>query len=123
MTHGLLWWSLSPRQAQQAAHPIAANGAHPWARWQVLALGTRKLAFMSSTTQESFRIGKLLFTPFSRLAEDGRYKAGLSIKRGQGSSTHDRVSIYVPTFTSVEGALIYARAMGNYESNDLALAA
>ena len=68
-------------------------------------------------------IGKLLFTPFSRLAEDGRYKAGLSIKRGQGSSTHDRVSIYVPTFTSVEGALIYARAMGNYESNDLALAA
>lgn len=71
---------------------------------------------MSSMTQESFRIGKLLFTPFCRLAEDGRYKAGLSIKRGQGFSTHDRVSVYVPTFTSVEGALLYARAMGNYES-------
>jgi hypothetical protein len=75
---------------------------------------------MSSMTQESFRIGKLLFTPFSRLAEDGRYKAGLSIKRGQGSTTHDRVSVYVPTFNSVEGALTYARAMGSYESIGLA---
>lgn len=71
---------------------------------------------MSSTTQQSFRIGKQLFTPFSRLAEDGQYKAGLSIKRGQGSSTHDRISIYVPTFASIESALLYARAMGNYES-------
>lgn len=78
---------------------------------------------MSSLTQESFRIGKLLFTPFSRLAEDGRYKAGLSIKRGQGSSTHDRISIYVPTFTSVESALTYARTMGIYESIGLATAA
>jgi hypothetical protein len=85
-----------------------------------VAHDSRKLAYMSSMTQESFRIGKLLFTPFSRLAEDGRYKAGLSIKRGQGSSTHDRVSIYVPTFTRIEEALIYARAMGNYESIGLA---
>lgn len=87
-----------------------------------MAHNMRKLTFMSSTAQESFRIGKLLFTPFSRLAEDGRYKAGLSIKRGQGSSTHDRVSIYVPTFTSIESALLYARAMGNYESVSLATA-
>lgn len=80
----------------------------------------KKSIFMSFTLQESFRIGKQLFTPFSRLAEDGRYKAGLSIKRGQGSSTHDRVSIYVPTFTSIESALVYARAMGNYESINVA---
>lgn len=78
---------------------------------------------MSSTTQETFRIGKLLFTPFSRLAEDGRYKAGLSIKRGLDSATHDRVSIYVPTFASVESALLYARAMGNYESIALGMPA
>ena len=71
---------------------------------------------MSSIPQESFRIGKVLFTPFSRLAEDGGYKAGLSIKRGQGSATHDRVSIYRPTFNSVESALLYARIMGKYES-------
>ena len=71
---------------------------------------------MSSTSQESFRIGKILFTPFSRLGEDGGYKAGLSIKRGQGSASHDRVSIYRPTFTTVESALTYARIMGRYES-------
>jgi hypothetical protein len=71
---------------------------------------------MSSTSQESFRIGKILFTPFSRLAENGGFKAGLSMKRGQGSATHDRVSIYRPTFATVESALTYARIMGKYES-------
>jgi hypothetical protein len=76
----------------------------------------RKLAIMATPSQESFRIGKILFTPFSRLAEDGGYKAGLSIKRGQGSATHDRVSIYMPTFTTVESALTYAHIMGKYES-------
>jgi len=78
---------------------------------------------MSSTSHESFSIGKILFTPFSRLAEGGGYKAGLSIKRGKGSSTHDRVSIYRPTFTSVESALTYARIMGKYESISTPLAA
>ena len=76
----------------------------------------RKLAIMSTSSQESFRIGKILFTPFSRLAEDGGYKACLSIKRGQGSATHDRVSVYRPIFTTVESALTYAPIMSRYES-------
>jgi hypothetical protein len=66
-----------------------------------------------NTTLEKFSVGKYLVSPLSRLTESGQYLASLSIRRGSGRGTHDRVYRFVPEFATREGALQYAIAEGH----------
>ncbi len=44
----------------------------------------------------------------ARTATPGRFTASLSIRRGQGTQTHDRIYAFPPEFTSLDSALMYA---------------
>ncbi|MFM8864649.1 MAG: hypothetical protein ACKOFG_06935 [Limnohabitans sp.] len=46
---------------------------------------------MHTPTAAPFSAGKFLFTPLSRPAQAGGFAASLSIRRGQGRATHDRI--------------------------------
>lgn len=65
---------------------------------------------MSFSTAEAFACGKFYFTPLSRSAQDGSFTAGLSIRRGRGMQTHDRVYTFARQFGSRDSALHYAAA-------------
>jgi hypothetical protein len=56
----------------------------------------------------SIQIGKYLVSPLIRLLPDGRYGASVSIRSGQGSSTHDRVLRFIPEFDCAHAASRYA---------------
>ena len=70
--------------------------------------------FMSLQTALPFAVGKFLITPLTRAVKSGIYTASLSIRRGQGSQTHDRVYTFKPEFTNRDSALMYAAAQGRY---------
>jgi len=59
-----------------------------------------------------FTVGKYLITPLSRLAASGRYTASVSIRRGQGRSTNDRIYTFMPEFVTRESALLHAATQG-----------
>jgi hypothetical protein len=67
---------------------------------------------MSSLTSLPFTVGKFLFTPRTRSSAAGRFIASLSIRRGHGSQTHDRIYTFTPEFTSPDSALQFAAAQG-----------
>lgn len=69
---------------------------------------------MSTLSSLPFTVGKFLITPLTRSAAAGRFVASLSIRRGQGTQTHDRVYTFKPEFTSQDSALTYAAAQGRY---------
>ena len=69
---------------------------------------------MSSISSLSFNVGKFLITPLTRSDAAGRFVASLSIRRGQGSQTHDKVYTFKPEFTNQDSALTYAAAQGRY---------
>lgn len=69
---------------------------------------------MSSFSSLPFTVGKFLITPLIRSKNTGRFSAALSIRRGRGTQTHDRVYTFKPEFTSRDGALVYAAAQGRY---------
>jgi hypothetical protein len=69
---------------------------------------------MSFHTSLPFAVGKYLITPITRAAKTGSYTACLSIRRGQGAQTHDRVYTFKPEFDNQESALMYAAAQGRY---------
>jgi len=70
-----------------------------------------------------FAIGKFLFTPLSRSVRSGHFTAALSIRRGQGSQTHDSVYTFKPEFASRDSALDYATQQGHaWLNNALAFA-
>ena len=50
----------------------------------------------------------------SRSHGAGKHTALLSIRRGQGSQTHDRVYTFKPEFKTQDSALMYAAAQGRY---------
>lgn len=56
--------------------------------------------------------GKFLITPLSRPAQAGGFAASLSIRRGQGRATHDRIYTFKPAFKCRDSALRYAAAQG-----------
>ena len=72
------------------------------------------LLFMSFHTSLPFAVGKYLITPITRAAKSGIYTASLSIRRGQGTQTHDRVYTFKPEFNNKDSALMYAAAQGRY---------
>ena len=69
---------------------------------------------MSSMSSLPFTVGKFLITPLSRSDTAGRFIASLSIRRGQGTQTHDRIYTFKPEFTNKDSALTYAAAQGRY---------
>jgi hypothetical protein len=70
----------------------------------------RLLVFMSVSSAEASTSGKFHLTPLSRVAQDGGFTAGLSIRRGRGMQTHDRVYTFVRRFACRDSALRYAAA-------------
>jgi hypothetical protein len=70
--------------------------------------------YMSSFSSLPFTVGKFLITPLIRSNNAGRFSAALSIRRGQGTQTHDRVYTFKPDFASKDSALVYAAAQGRY---------
>ncbi len=69
---------------------------------------------MSSAVPRAFAAGKFHITPLARLHAGGHHTASLSIRRGKGSQTHDRVYTFKPAFKTHESALMYATALGRY---------
>lgn len=61
-----------------------------------------------------FKAGKFLITPLTRCLQGGVFSASLSIRRGQGSQTHDHVYTFKPEFASRDSALMYAATQGRY---------
>ena len=76
---------------------------------------------MSVSTAAAFASGRFHLTPLSRTAQDGVITAGLSIRRGSGMQTHDRVYTFVRRFTCRDSALRYAAAQARaWVANPLA---
>ena len=59
-----------------------------------------------------FSAGKFLITPLSRPMRAGGFTASLSIRRGQGRASHDRVYTFKQAFATRDSALLYAAAQG-----------
>ena len=69
---------------------------------------------MSTTSTHPFSVGEFTITPLSRSHGDGQHTAVLSIRRGRGRQTHDRVYAFKPEFKTKDSALLYAAALGRY---------
>lgn len=57
-------------------------------------------------------VGKYLISPLTRMLDDGRYTASVSIRSGSGRGTHDRVMRFVPLFSDHAAAALYATSEG-----------
>lgn len=53
--------------------------------------------------------GRCRLSPLSRRLDDGAFSASVSIRRGQGSASTDRVVRLAPRFDSEGDAMAYAR--------------
>ncbi|WP_460480029.1 hypothetical protein [Comamonas humi] len=67
---------------------------------------------MTLPPAQPFMAGKYLITPLSRIARSGRYTASVSIRRGQGCGTNDRIYTFKPEFITRESALLHAVTQG-----------
>ncbi len=62
---------------------------------------------MNTHLDSNFSSGKYLVSPLTRHHDCGRYSAAVSIRRGQGSGTHDRIFFLMPRFATREQAMRY----------------
>ncbi len=69
---------------------------------------------MSFTHTHPFTSGKFLVTPLSRSHGEGSHTAMLSIRRGTGSQTHDRIYSFKPEFKTKDSAMMFATAQGHF---------
>lgn len=69
---------------------------------------------MSLASTHPFAVGEFRITPLSRSRGSDQHIAMLSIRRGQGSQTRDRVYTFKPEFKTQDSALMYAAAQGRY---------
>lgn len=67
---------------------------------------------MITIREKTFSVGKYLVSPLTQRTAAGDYAASVSIRSGQGSSTHDRVFRFLPVFNTREGAHRYAIEQG-----------
>ena len=58
--------------------------------------------------QTSIDVGKYRVSSTARELDEGRFSACVSIRSGQGSATHDRVSRFSTLFDNAPAALLYA---------------
>ena len=64
-----------------------------------------------------------LITPMTRVLKCGAFSASLSVRRGRGTQTHDRVYTFSPQFACRDTALMYAAEQGrNWLINPAAFA-
>ncbi len=57
-------------------------------------------------------VGKYLVSPLTKLLDDGRFAASVSIRSGSGSGTHDRVLRLASVFADPAAAAHYATSEG-----------
>ncbi|MEN9903603.1 MAG: hypothetical protein RLZZ555_168 [Pseudomonadota bacterium] len=69
---------------------------------------------MSSVSTHPIAVGNFRITPLSRSHDTGHHTALLSIRRGKGSQTYDRIYTFKPEFETQDSALVYAAAQGRY---------
>ncbi len=67
---------------------------------------------MSFASSHPFAVGNFRITPLSRSHGAGHHTAILSIRRGEGSQTYDRIYTFKPEFKCKDSALMYATAQG-----------
>ncbi len=60
----------------------------------------------------SFHIGTTLVSPSARVTEAGDYAPSVSLRRGRGSSTLDKVFRFTRRFESHRSAVAYASRQG-----------
>jgi hypothetical protein len=60
----------------------------------------------------SIQVGKYLVSPLTRELGLNRFAASVSIRSGQGRSTHDRVMRLLPVFADAPSAQRYATEQG-----------
>lgn len=63
-------------------------------------------------TEPNTIVGKYLISPLTRMLDDGRYAASVSIRSGSGRGTHDRVMRLEPVFADHATAAHYATGEG-----------
>lgn len=69
---------------------------------------------MSFVSSHPFAVGNFRITPISRSHDAGHHTALLSIRRGEGCQTPDRIYTFKPEFKTQDSALMYAAAQGRY---------
>lgn len=69
---------------------------------------------MTLASTHPFTLGAFRITPLSRSNGIDDHTAQLSIRKGQGSQTLDRVYTFKPAFKTQDSALMYAAAQGRY---------
>lgn len=57
---------------------------------------------------DTIAVGKYLVSPLARQQSEGRFAASVSIRSGQGSTTHDRVLRFHDLFDTAGAAVHYA---------------
>jgi hypothetical protein len=67
---------------------------------------------MSLSQELSFSIGSFLVTPSARVTDTGDFAPSVSIRRGRGTSTLDKVYRFTRRFQSHRGAIDYAIRQG-----------
>ncbi len=63
----------------------------------------------------SFSIGSFLVTPSARATDTGDFAPSVSIRRGSGTGTHDKVFRFTRRFPSHARAIAYAIREGRAE--------
>lgn len=67
---------------------------------------------MTTNREKTFSVGKYLVSPLTTLTQAGTYAPSVSIRSGQGRSTHDRVFRFVARFARRDEARRYAAEQG-----------
>ena len=67
---------------------------------------------MMTSSHTNTTVGKYLVSPLTKVLDDGRFAASVSIRSGSGSGTHDRVLRLASVFADHAAAAHYATSEG-----------
>ena len=67
---------------------------------------------MMTSSHTNTTVGKYLVSPLTKVLDDGRFAASVSIRSGSGSGTHDRVLRLASVFADHVAAAHYATSEG-----------
>lgn len=67
---------------------------------------------MMTSSHTNTTVGKYLVSPLTKVLDDGRFAASVSIRSGSGSGTHDRVLRLASVFADHAAAVHYATGEG-----------
>lgn len=60
----------------------------------------------------SFSIGRFLVSPSARVTDTGDFAPSVSLRRGSGSTTHDKIFRFTQRFADFRSAVAYATHEG-----------